>query len=299
MLDSIDPGWLWPIGGVLLLIAEVIAPGFFLVFIGAAALTACSPSCSVLDLATAGLFSSMRARVLIGQPLVRGPPTAPIRCSTIAGAAGRPSVTVVADVDDHGGQVRVGDSEWSARGGPAAPGDRSGSRGRRQLPDRRTSERTPPLRNAEPLERTDDQPFPPRGACGPCPNCPAFVTSAGIGPDRHRAGGGRATKRMRCSIRSPRTCFISPKVPTARHRQGERGGLRSRLADRSGIGQQRVAQILRADLARAEGDRHLGAVSFDPDQRRGCAQRLCDRARGLRLPTATSPSAAGAIRPTS
>src|SRR5213075_2999576 len=35
---GIDPGWLWLIGGVLLLIAEVIAPGFFLIFIGGAAL---------------------------------------------------------------------------------------------------------------------------------------------------------------------------------------------------------------------------------------------------------------------
>jgi len=33
-------------------------------------------------------------------------------------------VEVVTAVDDHGGRVRVGDSEWSARGGPAAPGDR-------------------------------------------------------------------------------------------------------------------------------------------------------------------------------
>ena len=44
---DIDPGWLWLIGGVLLLIMEVIAPGFFLVFIGAAAIaTGLSPSCS-------------------------------------------------------------------------------------------------------------------------------------------------------------------------------------------------------------------------------------------------------------
>ena len=34
----IDPAWLWLIGGVVLLIAEVIAPGFSLIFIGAAAL---------------------------------------------------------------------------------------------------------------------------------------------------------------------------------------------------------------------------------------------------------------------
>src|SRR5215203_288967 len=38
MLDGLEPGWLWAIGGVLLLIAEIIAPGFFLVFIGAAAI---------------------------------------------------------------------------------------------------------------------------------------------------------------------------------------------------------------------------------------------------------------------
>ena len=35
---DIDPGWLWLIGGVLLLIMEVIAPGFFLFFLGAAAM---------------------------------------------------------------------------------------------------------------------------------------------------------------------------------------------------------------------------------------------------------------------
>ncbi|HKU91806.1 MAG TPA: NfeD family protein, partial [Sphingomicrobium sp.] len=33
-------------------------------------------------------------------------------------------VTVVVPVDEHNGRVRVGDSEWSARGGPAAPGER-------------------------------------------------------------------------------------------------------------------------------------------------------------------------------
>jgi membrane protein implicated in regulation of membrane protease activity len=33
-------------------------------------------------------------------------------------------VTVVDAVDDHGGRVRVGDGEWSARGGPAVAGER-------------------------------------------------------------------------------------------------------------------------------------------------------------------------------
>jgi membrane protein implicated in regulation of membrane protease activity len=33
-------------------------------------------------------------------------------------------VVVVEAVDAHGGRVRVGDGEWSARGGPAEVGDR-------------------------------------------------------------------------------------------------------------------------------------------------------------------------------
>ena len=33
-------------------------------------------------------------------------------------------VAVVVDVDDNNGRVRVGDSEWNARGGPAAAGER-------------------------------------------------------------------------------------------------------------------------------------------------------------------------------
>ena len=37
-MSGIEPGWLWLIGGVVLLIAEVIAPGFSLIFIGAAAI---------------------------------------------------------------------------------------------------------------------------------------------------------------------------------------------------------------------------------------------------------------------
>ena len=37
-MNGVDPPWLWLIGGVVLLIAEVIAPEFFLMFIGAAAI---------------------------------------------------------------------------------------------------------------------------------------------------------------------------------------------------------------------------------------------------------------------
>jgi membrane protein implicated in regulation of membrane protease activity len=129
MFDSIDPGWLWAIGGVLLLIAEVIAPGFFLVFVGAAAIaTGLFTLLFGLGLAPQlGLFAVYATlAVLAGkrwyaQP--EGPSADPLLNDRAARLIGR-SVEVVAAVDDHGGRVRVGDSEWSARGGPAASGER-------------------------------------------------------------------------------------------------------------------------------------------------------------------------------
>jgi inner membrane protein len=126
---GIDPGWLWAIGGVLLLIAEIIAPGFFLVFIGAAAIAA-GLFTVLFDLGLAaqiGLFAIYSALFVLvfkrwyGQP--EGPAADPLLNDRAARLIGR-SVTVVETVDEQGGRVRVGDSEWSARGGPASPGDR-------------------------------------------------------------------------------------------------------------------------------------------------------------------------------
>jgi membrane protein implicated in regulation of membrane protease activity len=128
VLDSIDPGWLWAIGGVLLLIAEVIAPGFFLVFIGAAAI-ATGLFTVLFDLgfvAQIGLFVIYSALFVLIFKRWYGEPEGPA-AGTINEPAGRligRSVTVVETVDDHGGRVRVGDGEWNARGGPAAPGDK-------------------------------------------------------------------------------------------------------------------------------------------------------------------------------
>jgi membrane protein implicated in regulation of membrane protease activity len=126
---GLHPGWLWAIAGVLLLIAEVIAPGFFLVFIGAAAI-ATGLFTVLFDLGLApqiGLFIIYAAVFVMvfkrwyGQ--ADGPSADPLLNDRAARLIGR-SLTVVEAVDEHSGRVRVGDSEWSARGGPAAPGDR-------------------------------------------------------------------------------------------------------------------------------------------------------------------------------
>src|SRR4051794_39977255 len=129
MIDGLNPGWLWLIGGVLLLVAEVIAPGFFLVFIGAAAI-ATGLFTMLFDLGTVPQLALFMLYALVAVMLGRrfyanrssdsADPLLNDRAARLVGKV----VTVVAPVDEHVGRVRVGDGEWSARGGPAAVGER-------------------------------------------------------------------------------------------------------------------------------------------------------------------------------
>ena len=126
---GLHDGWLWAIGGLILLIAEVVAPGFFLVFLGVAAV-ATGLFTLLFDLGIAPqltLFVVYTAlAVMIGKRWYAEPETSDQALSLNDPArrlVGR-TATVVDPVDDHGGRVRLGDSEWTARGGPAAPGDR-------------------------------------------------------------------------------------------------------------------------------------------------------------------------------
>ena len=126
---DLDPGWLWLIGGVLLLIMEVIAPGFFLVFIGAAAI-ATGLFTVLFDLGSASQFALFALYAIIAVMLGRrfyANRTADSADPLLNDRAGRlvgRVVTVVEAVDDQSGRVRVGDSDWSARGGPADVGTR-------------------------------------------------------------------------------------------------------------------------------------------------------------------------------
>ena len=128
-MNGIDPGWLWLIGGVLLLILEVIAPGFFLVFLGAAAIatglfTVLFNLGAAAELALFALYAVIA--VLVGRRFYanRSADSTDPLLNDRAGRLVGKVVTVVATVDDQNGRVRVGDSEWSARGGPAAVGER-------------------------------------------------------------------------------------------------------------------------------------------------------------------------------
>jgi len=126
----LDPAWLWLIGGVVLLIAEVIAPGFSLIFIGTAAiltglLALVTGFGVVLQLAAFAVLAFLAVKIggrsfyasrydYTSHPELNRPE------QRLLGKV----VTVSQPVDSNGGRVRLGDSEWSARGGPAAVGDR-------------------------------------------------------------------------------------------------------------------------------------------------------------------------------
>ena len=126
---DVDAGWLWLIGGVLLLILEVVAPGFFLIFLGAAAIatgvfTVLFDLGAASQLALFALYSAIA--VLVGRRYYanRSEDSADLLLNDRARQLVGRTVAVVQAVDDHGGRVRVGDSEWSARGGPAEVGER-------------------------------------------------------------------------------------------------------------------------------------------------------------------------------
>ena len=127
---NFEPEWLWLIGGIVLLCAELIAPGFFLIFVGAAAiLTGIAafligiPVALQLALFAIVAFLSVRIggrRAYAARYDHSSDPLLNNRAGRLLGQV----VIVSQAVDRSGGRVRVGDSEWSARGGPAAVGDR-------------------------------------------------------------------------------------------------------------------------------------------------------------------------------
>lgn len=128
-MTGIDQGWWWLIGGVLLLMAEVLAPGFFLLFIGAAAMLTglfvllfdlgLAPSLALFAIYTALAVYAGR-KVYANRPV----PASSRHLNDRSGALVGRSAVAVGAIDEHGGRVRLGDGEWSARGGPAQPGER-------------------------------------------------------------------------------------------------------------------------------------------------------------------------------
>ena len=115
MPDNLEPGWLWMIGGILLLIAAALATGAFTLLFGLGL-----PAQLTLFTVYALVAVMIGRRIYANAATESSDPLLNDRSARLVGK----SVTVIEAVDEHSGRVRVGDSEWSARGGPGRPGER-------------------------------------------------------------------------------------------------------------------------------------------------------------------------------
>ncbi len=128
-LNTLEPHWFWLLVGVLLGAAEIIVPGFFLIWFAVAAIiTGMVTFILPIPLALqAGLFAVLAVgavysgrRWFAKNPIISSDPKLNDRGARMVGQI----VTVVEAIDHGTGRVKVGDSVWSARGGDAGVGDK-------------------------------------------------------------------------------------------------------------------------------------------------------------------------------
>lgn len=128
-LSGIAPHWFWLSAGLLLGVAEMIAPGFFLIWLALAAIATglavwAIPMAAVMQvglfavLAIASVYAARRW--MQDNPIESTDPLLNDRGARLTGEI----VTVVEAIDGGTGRVKVGDSVWTARGPDAAIGAR-------------------------------------------------------------------------------------------------------------------------------------------------------------------------------
>jgi inner membrane protein len=127
-LDSISTHWFWLSLGLVLGVAEMLAPGFFLMWLGLAALIVgvldyFVPITIAYQVALFAILSVLTVviakRYFVGNP-ESDDPKLNDRGARLAGEI----VTVSEAISGGRGRVRVGDSEWNARGPDVAIGER-------------------------------------------------------------------------------------------------------------------------------------------------------------------------------
>ena len=125
MLDGIEPHWIWLIIGLVLVTAEMVVPGVYLIWLGMAALITAGlafalPVDIAVQVLTFGMLSIAGAYAarnwLRDNPIVGADPMMNRRAQRLVGEV----VTVTHAIEDGSGRVHQGDSDWIARG-PDAP----------------------------------------------------------------------------------------------------------------------------------------------------------------------------------
>ena len=126
-LSEMDPHWVWLSVGVLLVAAEIVAPGFFLIWIGAAAIVT-GVLAWILPLGVPlqlGVFAVLAIVALYGgrrwlkaNPITTTDPNLNQRGHRLIGEV----LTVTRAIEDGRGRAKVGDGEWPVHGPDAAEG---------------------------------------------------------------------------------------------------------------------------------------------------------------------------------
>lgn len=128
-IESLAPQWGWMALGLALAIAELVAPGYFMIWLAAAAfltgvLTVALPIALPIQVLAFAALSAVAVvlgrRWLIRNPIESADPMLNDRGGQLVGQ----SVVVTHAIDGGSGRVRVGDSEWLARGPDAQAGTR-------------------------------------------------------------------------------------------------------------------------------------------------------------------------------
>ncbi len=126
-LTNLDPHWAWLSLGVLLAAAEIVAPGFFLIWLGAAAIVTGAiawvvPLTIPLQL---GIFAILSFIALYGarrwlkaNPITTTDPHLNQRGARLVGEV----LTITKAIEDGRGRAKVGDGEWPVHGPDVAEG---------------------------------------------------------------------------------------------------------------------------------------------------------------------------------
>ena len=128
-LDTISTHWFWLSLGLLLGVAEMVAPGFFLMWLGLAALIVgildyflpITVAYQVAMFATLSVITVFAGKKFLhDNPIESDDSKLNDRGARLTGEV----VTVVEPIINGNGRVKVGDSVWSARGADAELGAR-------------------------------------------------------------------------------------------------------------------------------------------------------------------------------
>ena len=136
-MDGVEHYWIWLILGLALAVLEMLVPGVYLIWLAAAAIVIAAitfvsgPPLAIQVIGFVSLaliFAFSAKRWLRESPIESTDPLLNNRGGRLVGE----TALVTAAIESGSGRVRVGDSEWIARGPDAAEGARvriTGSRG--------------------------------------------------------------------------------------------------------------------------------------------------------------------------